>query len=421
MREAPEGGGRVLLAIGLSMAGAGFTRVLTALAGALSDRYEIHWFGLCRPGADAVAVAGVQADNCFFKPHEFQASAQLRRLIARIEPGAILLLGQPPWLRPLIETARAARPSCPIVLYAPIEGRLTDAAWLEPLGLVDRLILYTEHARRSVAALAAESPTGSLGLPPIDVLPHGVDAQTFRPLARSPGGGEPEMTLADLRRLLFPDRPDLAEAFIVLNANFPYPRKRIDLTIEGFALFAADKPPNVRLCLHHVRLDRYQRGKLEAMAKAVGIGERLILNALNPKSEPIADAQLNLLYNACDVGITTAMGEGFGLVSFEHAATGAPQIAPNHTAFTEHWTGAAQMVPVAGQSRLWYEYADMDVVAPADVADALEALYRDAAHRRRMGEAAFARATSTTYRWNNIADRLTEILGPYIAVGPAAT
>ena len=31
------------------------------------------------------------------------------------------------------------------------------------------------------------------------------------------------------------------------------------------------------------------------------------------------DEALNLIYNACDVGINTANGEGWGLVPFEHA------------------------------------------------------------------------------------------------------
>ena len=44
-------------------------------------------------------------------------------------------------------------------------------------------------------------------------------------------------------------------------------RKRIDLTVEGFAKFAAGKPANVRLCLHHAiagELEREQFGRLSS-------------------------------------------------------------------------------------------------------------------------------------------------------------
>jgi D-inositol-3-phosphate glycosyltransferase len=36
----------------------------------------------------------------------------------------------------------------------------------------------------------------------------------------------------------------------VLNANRNQPRKRIDITLRGFALFAVDKPETVQLYLH---------------------------------------------------------------------------------------------------------------------------------------------------------------------------
>ena len=51
-----------------------------------------------------------------------------------------------------------------------------------------------------------------------------------------------ELSRTDARRRLWPDEPDWHDAFIVLNANRPMPRKRIDLTIQGFAQFARDKP-----------------------------------------------------------------------------------------------------------------------------------------------------------------------------------
>src|SRR5262249_62046781 len=41
--------------------------------------------------------------------------------------------------------------------------------------------------------------------------------------------------------------PDGAESFVVLNASRPDKRKRVDLTVRGFARFAAGKPAHVRL------------------------------------------------------------------------------------------------------------------------------------------------------------------------------
>ena len=72
--------------------------------------------------------------------------------------------------------------------------------------------------------------------------------------------------------------------------------------------------------------------------RAFGLEERLYLNPL--AGGIVDDRELNLLYNACDVGITTSMGEGWGLVSFEHGAAGAAQIVPDHSAAPRSGAGA---------------------------------------------------------------------------------
>lgn len=41
------------------------------------------------------------------------------------------------------------------------------------------------------------------------------------------------------RARLFPDRPELAHGFVVLNANRNTRRKRIDITLQAFAPFCA--------------------------------------------------------------------------------------------------------------------------------------------------------------------------------------
>jgi hypothetical protein len=38
---------------------------------------------------------------------------------------------------------------------------------------------------------------------------------------------------------------------------------------------------------------------------------------------------INKLYSACDLGVNTAEGEGWGLCSFEHAGVGRPQVCSN--------------------------------------------------------------------------------------------
>ena len=162
--------------------------------------------------------------------------------------------------------------------------------------------------------------------PKLGVIPLGVDTDTFRPVgSRSEGEGRREA-----RRALFPKVPELLDSFVVLNANRPWARKRIDLTVEGFAMFSRGKPAGVKLYLHHTLTSDFERRSTQKLLKRFQVEDRVILGGTAHEEPAVSGEQLNLLYNACDVGLNTAMAEGWGLVSFEHAATGAAQIVPGY-------------------------------------------------------------------------------------------
>jgi D-inositol-3-phosphate glycosyltransferase len=154
-------------------------------------------------------------------------------------------------------------------------------------------------------------------MPRLEVIPHGPDAGVFRPLGdcRAVRAGIPSLC----------DLPD--DGFVVLNANRNQLRKRIDIMLEEFACFARDKPRSVRLYLHMGEM-RDGTG-LRALIQKLGVGDRVVLASTQPGGHPnLADSALNLLYNACDVGLNTASAEGWSMISVEHAATGAPQVVP---------------------------------------------------------------------------------------------
>jgi glycosyltransferase involved in cell wall biosynthesis len=53
----------------------------------------------------------------------------------------------------------------------------------------------------------------------------------------------------------------------------------------------------------------------------------------NPQQ--LTDFDINVMYNAADVGINTCDGEGFGLCNFEQAGVGIPQVVPNIGGFKD--------------------------------------------------------------------------------------
>jgi glycosyltransferase involved in cell wall biosynthesis len=122
------------------------------------------------------------------------------------------------------------------------------------------------------------------------------------------------------------------------------------------------------------------------------------------------DDRLNLLYNACDIGINTSDREGWGLVSFEHAATGAPQIVSDLPALRELWHNSAILLPTESAPSNQVPGRISPTVNPWDLAQALEQLYHDQAARERYGRCALLNARSENYRWDNIAIQWIQLI-----------
>jgi glycosyltransferase involved in cell wall biosynthesis len=118
---------------------------------------------------------------------------------------------------------------------------------------------------------------------------------------------------------------------------------------------------------------------------------------------------MNFLYNACDVGITTTTGEGWGMVSFEHAATRAAQIVPRHTSLAELWHDAAEFVEPVMKLTYPGNLTDGHIVSPVDVAAALQRLYENDDRREALADAAYRNATRHDLNWSSIAARWKDL------------
>jgi glycosyltransferase involved in cell wall biosynthesis len=238
-------------------------------------------------------------------------------------------------------------------------------------------------------------------------MPHGVDSAAFRPCSGPVTSEGLRRSRADARRALFPGRAELWEGFFVLNANRNNTRKRIDLTIEAFARFARGKPENVRLYLH---MRREQCCNIPEMARRFEIERRVVLTRESADEPDVDDDALNLIYNACDVGINTSTGEGWGLCAFEHAATGAAQVVPRHSACAELWEDAAVLIPPRNRVRYPMALCEHQVIAAEDASAALERLYGDPQILMEYSRRSYRRATMPEYRWGTIGEQWTELL-----------
>jgi glycosyltransferase involved in cell wall biosynthesis len=393
-----------LIAIGFNAYGTGLTRVMHSIMRRLADRHEIHYLGIGYSG-ETVRDRGLTIHPTNLKGGDAFAAFQAKTLIEEIDPDLVFILHDIWYFEHYLRILGPYRDRTKIVCYIPLDGRIRNEDDAAPLERADRVVVYTDFARNEFEGAfdRLRGKRGGGGFPAVDVIPHGVDRDRFHPFPELLQASFASPGRAEAKRRVFAGLENPDGSFVVLNASRPDKRKRVDLTIEGFARFAAGKPANVRLCLHHAIMGEPEKEQIRSLVERFGLEGRLHLNPL--AGGILDDRELNLLYNACDVGLTTSMGEGWGLVSFEHGAAGAAQIVPAHSACAEIWSGRAEMIPPATRYIPRFSTLEMGEVSAEGVARALDNLYGDPRRRRHLAQAAHEAALSPEYSWDAIAER----------------
>jgi D-inositol-3-phosphate glycosyltransferase len=397
-----------VIAIGYNTEGTGLTRVMNSIMRRLADRHEIHFLGIGYSGSIirhrrlTIYPTNPNGGDVF-------AAFQAMRMIEEINPDLLFIMHDIWVFEYYLRLLGPYRDRLKIVAYIPLDGKIINEEDAAPLEQCDRVAAYSRFAQNEFeqAFQRLRDKRGSGAFPLVDVIPHGVDGNTFFPLPELADAGLDSRGRAEAKRKLFGEFPNLEDSFVVLNASRPDQRKRVDLTIAGFARFAAGKPENVRLCLHYAIRGNPEEERIIDLIREHGIADRVFVSPLG--SAAVSDTQLNLLYNACDVGINTAMGEGWGLVSFEHAAAGAPQVVPDHTACAEIWRGHGELIPVVKSYIPGFTVLEMGEVSAEGVAQALENLYSNLELRQRLAHAGFALAQRPEYSWHRIRRRFDDL------------
>lgn len=396
-----------IIAIGFNIHGTGLTRVMHAVMGRLAERHEIHYLGIGYSG-ETLRDRGLTIHPTNPKGGDVFAAFQAARMIEEIDADLVFILHDIWCFEHYLNVLGPFRKRVKIVCYIPLDGKIVNEENAAPLQRADRVAVYTEFARKEFEGAFDRLRDKRGGeFPAVDVIPHGIDRQRFHaspPLLQA-SFASPARAVA--KRKVFEALKDPENSFIVLNASRFDKRKRVDLTVAGFARFAQGKPDNVRLCLHHAVMGDQIEAQVRALVESFGIAGRVDFNPL--AGGVVDDAALNLLYNSCDVGINTAMGEGWGLVSFEHGAAGAAQIVPAHSACAELWHGRGELIEPARRYIPEFSVLEMGEVSAEGVAAALERLYGDPGHRQQLAQAAYHAAQNPAYSWEAIAARFDEL------------
>lgn len=374
----------------------GFSRVLHSITKNLPEEdYDIFWIGV----------------NYFGDPHPYKNiriyPANVRgsgdlygfgraKEILTLEKPDIMFLLNDAWILTqclgVIKETFEAQKRPKIVTYVPVDAGDHDPDWYKNFDIVTKVFSYTEFGK---AMIKRAVPSLEVG-----IMPHGVDSSIFYKMQSSK---------EEIKRKLYPDRKDYySDSFIVLNANRNQPRKRIDLTMQGFSIFAENKPENVKLYLHMGMEDMHVN--IIKLALRYNIDTRLIITNHNKGVQTVSDQALNLIYNGTDVGINTGIGEGWGLPNMEHASIGAPQVVAGHSSLKELYSDCGILIPVSQPHVIDHIMTTGYVVNPDDVASKLEDLYTNKKLYEELSKKSMEKFARPEYKWENIALEWDKIL-----------
>jgi len=169
---------------------------------------------------------------------------------------------------------------------------------------------------------------------PIYVFPHGFDHKLYYPIDQN------------IARLYYNYNQN---DFMVLNLNRNQPRKRWDTTIIAWVEFVERHyQVNVtkKLNKNDCKINKHTSRPIKLVIGTIVDGywdlANVIENEVKFRDVPLdyvtntiitvqgpqqlSDRDINILYNACDIGLNTADGEGFGLCGFEGLALGKGQV-----------------------------------------------------------------------------------------------
>ena len=177
----------------------------------------------------------------------------------------------------------------------------------------DRVYCFTEYWKTKLLSYGDFSD--------VRILEHAADSTTFSALPE-------DARLALRKNLGIP-----ANGIVFLNVNRNSQRKRLDLTLAGFARLLKTTP---KAYLVMATTLNPQGGAyydvptiFQREAALQGLDSMLLSHLILIDTAPpnvIGDEGINQLYNVADIGINTSDGEGFGLCQLEHMLTGAPQV-----------------------------------------------------------------------------------------------
>jgi glycosyltransferase involved in cell wall biosynthesis len=277
-----------------------------------------------------------------------------------------------------------------IVVYFPVDSMNHDPEWYSNFGMVSKAVTYTEFGRTVVND---HKCAPSLKL---DIIPHGINQEIFYKKFTNRKDAKQALTAKNKS----------ADSFVFLSAQRNQPRKKLDITMEGFRLFAEGKD-DVLIHFHCGVRDAHI--DVPKLAIRLGIDNKLILTNMNVGVQQVPDSALNDIYNSADVGLNTSLGEGWSLTNCEHALTGAPQIVADHSALTDLYKDCGLLVPTITNLTFDNSMTVGKLITPEALAGKMNLIYSDKDLYKTLSDKSIEKFSNPMYSWKVIAETWKEL------------
>lgn len=384
----------VIVAAGIYVPGYGLTKVFEELFTRLSNHYTIHWLGIAWRG-EVTTTAHYTLYPSNLQGGDMYGATEAAQMAIELNAAILWLLNDMYMLRNYRHTwERLKDKKIRLVGYIPLDGDIVYEDIMADALFFDRLVLYNEWAKQQSDAAIRRylDQHPALSSPVTDCIYHGVDTVFYTPVK--------EATRKSLKQQLF-DVPDAGDAIFLLNANRYNPRKDIEATVSGFASALPHFTRPAYLCLHTPGIDIGMMAELAAKVSNSNARDAILFNPLGPMY--CSNEKLRDLYRACDLGINTSAGEGWGLISFEHAACGGGQIVPAHSAPAVIWGNGAIQLSVKNEVWLDTNPFKMYAVDPEELAVRLTELVNDDHAMQELRKNSCQWSRSDKFSWDIIA------------------
>jgi glycosyltransferase involved in cell wall biosynthesis len=284
----------------------------------------------------------------------------------------------------------------PIIAYVPVDGYNIPPLWVEVLP--------------KIAKMVAMSKFGQDSYPGSDLVPHGVDPDRFWPVSDQRPitlkSGKVLHSRKDCLRALGMDE----DTFLILRVDSNSGRKDYANLIHAL-IPVMERNPKIHAWFH-----------CEASRGTAATDIPVLLSRTIDRVDPDRfhfpgmytkfvgwpDAELNALYNAASMFVSTSRGEGFGLTLAEAAMVGLPIVAQNVSAIPET-VGPGAILVEPDRYLTVPSGEDVALPDPEAFSEAIERLYRSAGMRRALGEAGRQHVLSS-FSWDATTKRFDEFI-----------